>query len=399
MFRCLQKKNGCEHSSEKLKNDSSFDPVIYSLESPKFHKFVLNGSNLFKGWVFYFGDKKVNQIYVYADAKPLGSCEVNLARYDVATHVPSLPAVENCGFEISVECKESYKKIIFYIKYHDNTKELFFEYDVQFIKRMSYEMSICSNNLDKLKMPDGPTVKLTQGHDNVEEYFNSILPSVLAIKDYLSFSGVGIEKANNLLDFGCGSGRILKGWYACHPEINLYGCDYNSHLVKWIKNNLPERISVFENDLTPPLDCPSSNFDLIYLISVFTHLTLDNQKRWIKEFERILRPDGILLVSLHGEFYVRNAFFHHPEKLQLFRDQGFTTTNNEGLEGSNSFGTFHSLSFAVQLFEKFELLGFFPQGNLPDRRRVFHVALSQDIYVFKLKKNSSIQHNMVAEQA
>ena len=51
------------------------------------------------------------------------------------------------------------------------------------------------------------------------------------------------------------------------------------------------------------LNYASQSFDLIYAFSVFTHLDIKAQKAWRDEFRRILRPRGILLLTVHG-----NAF-------------------------------------------------------------------------------------------
>ena len=42
-------------------------------------------------------------------------------------------------------------------------------------------------------------------------------------------------------------------------------------------------------------------FDLIYAVSVFTHLDLDLGRRWLADLHRILKPGGLLLFSVHGE--------------------------------------------------------------------------------------------------
>jgi SAM-dependent methyltransferase len=46
------------------------------------------------------------------------------------------------------------------------------------------------------------------------------------------------------------------------------------------------------------------SFDLVYALSVFTHLTGDLQIAWRDELRRVLRPGGLLLVTTHGRSYV-----------------------------------------------------------------------------------------------
>jgi len=41
-------------------------------------------------------------------------------------------------------------------------------------------------------------------------------------------------------------------------------------------------------------------FDLIYGLSVFTHLPESSATKWLLEMQRVLKPGGILIVSIHG---------------------------------------------------------------------------------------------------
>ncbi|HYF03032.1 MAG TPA: class I SAM-dependent methyltransferase, partial [Patescibacteria group bacterium] len=56
---------------------------------------------------------------------------------------------------------------------------------------------------------------------------------------FLKLREAGIEPENfrNILDFGCGCGRLIR-----HVKVlknaKLFGCDYNSELISWCKNNL-----------------------------------------------------------------------------------------------------------------------------------------------------------------
>ena len=49
-----------------------------------------------------------------------------------------------------------------------------------------------------------------------------------------------------------------------------------------------------------PLAMPADHFDFIYAISVFTHLREDYQDAWLEELARVARPDGIVLLTVHG---------------------------------------------------------------------------------------------------
>ena len=109
------------------------------------------------------------------------------------------------------------------------------------------------------------------------------------------------------LDFGCGCGRIAR-YVAGLPEVaNLHGVDVDADLVRWAARALPGggRFATMRPD--PPLAFADASFDVVYAISIFTHYTEDEQRAWLDELERLLRPGGLLIAttiapSRAGEF-------------------------------------------------------------------------------------------------
>jgi len=102
-----------------------------------------------------------------------------------------------------------------------------------------------------------------------------------------------------ILDFGCGAGRTLRHFTAEATEAELWGCDIDEESVRWMQERICPPFHVFVNEPEPPLDQPDSSFDLIWAISVFTHLA-SSWSRWLVELHRLLTPDGLLLVTFMG---------------------------------------------------------------------------------------------------
>lgn len=111
-----------------------------------------------------------------------------------------------------------------------------------------------------------------------------------------------IDSFDRVLDFGCGCGRTLL-WLAPWAErTELHGTDIDPDAISWCRRSIAfARFAV--NDALPPLPHADESFDLVYLVSVFTHLTEDLQFRWLEELRRVSRPGGHVLVTLRGSYY------------------------------------------------------------------------------------------------
>jgi SAM-dependent methyltransferase len=102
-----------------------------------------------------------------------------------------------------------------------------------------------------------------------------------------------------VLDFGCGAGRALRHFTREAEEAEVWGCDIHEPSICWLSGHMCPPFHVLLNGPEPPLDRPSSSFDLIWAISVFTHLA-DSWSRWLVELHRLLTPDGLLYLTFMG---------------------------------------------------------------------------------------------------
>jgi SAM-dependent methyltransferase len=106
-------------------------------------------------------------------------------------------------------------------------------------------------------------------------------------------------EGRRVLDFGCGSGRVLRHFLDLAPSTELWGCDIDGGSIHWLKANLSPPLHPFQNQLSPPLEVEGESFDLIWATSVFTHI--DNWSEWLAEMHRVLAPGGLLISSWLGE--------------------------------------------------------------------------------------------------
>ncbi len=106
-------------------------------------------------------------------------------------------------------------------------------------------------------------------------------------------------EGKRVLDFGCGSGKVMRHFLAEAQECELWGCDIDAPSIDWINRELSPPLHAFLNGEAPPLDQPDRIFDLVWSVSVFTHLT-DHWAGWLAELHRVLAPGGLAIISFLG---------------------------------------------------------------------------------------------------
>jgi SAM-dependent methyltransferase len=112
------------------------------------------------------------------------------------------------------------------------------------------------------------------------------------LPDHYSFQG------RRVLDFGCGAGRVLRHFAPESSNAEFWGCDLHEPTIEWLSQNLSPPMRFFVNDARP-MPQPDAYFDLVYALSVFTHITHD-WSDWLLELHRVLKPDGLLLSTFMG---------------------------------------------------------------------------------------------------
>jgi SAM-dependent methyltransferase len=112
--------------------------------------------------------------------------------------------------------------------------------------------------------------------------------------------GPALLGAPRVLDFGCGAGNVIRHFGAEARSGEVWGCDIDQRSIDWLEQNLtpPFRFRALSSSAALPL--PSDHFDLVYAISVFTHLA-DDWAAWLLELHRVLAPTGVLMTTFLGE--------------------------------------------------------------------------------------------------
>src|SRR4051794_15780343 len=91
---------------------------------------------------------------------------------------------------------------------------------------------------DGLPLPP-PVLRIKVTHTaDPDEFLAQGERAVGTIREALARGGRTLEEVDSVLDFGCGSGRVMRHWVRVSGP-RFFGSDYNPDLVAWCEEHLP----------------------------------------------------------------------------------------------------------------------------------------------------------------
>ena len=108
-----------------------------------------------------------------------------------------------------------------------------------------------------------------------------------------------VENDVKILDLGCGNGRVYE--LLKEKKIDYLGIDNSSGLIEKARANHSN--ANFEFADMVDLDLPDNSFDIIFSIASFHHIPGKKLRiQAIKEMHRVLKSDGILILTVWNLF-------------------------------------------------------------------------------------------------
>lgn len=208
--------------------------------------------------------------------------------------------------------------------------------------------------------------------------------------------GRTLEDFNAVLDFGCGCGRVTRfaAYERCKAEIT--GCDIDPEAIAWCQKNI-NTANFLVSPFRPPLPFKDNQFDFIYSISIFTHLSEKDQFLWLAELARVAQPGAMLILTTQSK---NESYSRLPEETKrnfavsgFFYDETnvyFETTQTYGFEFPKDLKlTYHSPSYVRREWARFfEVLDIYELA----------ISYSQDAVVLKKPGTTSKVPGSLAPQ-
>lgn len=148
-------------------------------------------------------------------------------------------------------------------------------------------------------LPDAARLQRVVGHSDAGRYLlygHSVARQLE--RAVARFSLRPLSSLQSVLDWGCGAGRVIRH-VAGRTNATLTGVDVDHDNVAWCAQHLPG-ITFDTIAIHPPTSLPAAAYDLIYGISVITHIDAPGQRAWLEELRRLVAPDGLVMLTVNG---------------------------------------------------------------------------------------------------
>ncbi|HZF99862.1 MAG TPA: class I SAM-dependent methyltransferase [Chitinophagales bacterium] len=147
----------------------------------------------------------------------------------------------------------------------------------------------------------------------------------------------GLAPNERVLEIGCGTGRTALGLAHVLREGRYTGMDIEPYSISTcLTNPLLQRrkfsfdlIDIYNREYNPTgkfkpdayvFPYANESFDVIFMVSVFTHMLAPDVKHYIREFARMLKPGGRVFITT---FLMDDGHEFESMKFPFRRDEAF----------------------------------------------------------------------------
>lgn len=173
----------------------------------------------------------------------------------------------------------------------------------------------------------------------VRDYLSDGWRTMVELHEILDQTGRSVRRCESMLEFASGHGRFTRHLARVLNQGQLTVSDVVPGSVDFLRDTLGVKgfySSTKPDELTIP-----EKYDVIFVLSLFSHLPSTVWSAWFKVLHAALKPDGLLIFSTHGEKCAA------LEGVQLDPQgyQFFPSSESTALDGAIYGSTFASMAY------------------------------------------------------
>jgi 2-polyprenyl-3-methyl-5-hydroxy-6-metoxy-1,4-benzoquinol methylase len=172
------------------------------------------------------------------------------------------------------------------------------------------------------------------------------------VYSYAVITGNKINNAN-ILDYGCGWGRLIRPLYKLIPADNIYAVDPWIESIKQCEQH-GIMCNLALSDYVPDSLSFERKFDLIYAFSVFTHLSEKTTTKVLQTLRKYINDNGMLAITIRPKEYwlLKQRAAVSSEMLQMHEKNGFAfTPHNHAYVANDGDITYGDTSISLAYIE------------------------------------------------
>jgi ubiquinone/menaquinone biosynthesis C-methylase UbiE len=135
----------------------------------------------------------------------------------------------------------------------------------------------------------------------VEQFLEREPDPAFARRAKIIFQELNLSGDEKVLDVGCGRGFYLNVLSSCWPNLKLHGVDLNERYLSIAKKLLKGTTARFVKADIVKLPFRDNYFDCVIASEILEHVEKD--KKALAEIKRVLKPEGILMITVPNSNY------------------------------------------------------------------------------------------------
>ena len=152
-----------------------------------------------------------------------------------------------------------------------------------------------------------------------ESYLENAKSALLAIDKALFCADVKAESVRRVLDFGSGYGRVLRALKDRFPEASLTAVDVIPAAIQFCHETFGAEPILGHEDLSQIVY--PEKFDVIWVGSVFTHMSMERFYALFDHLTDALAPGGVLVFTTHGRIALWVSETYRLKKSTVTEDE------------------------------------------------------------------------------
>jgi 2-polyprenyl-3-methyl-5-hydroxy-6-metoxy-1,4-benzoquinol methylase len=142
------------------------------------------------------------------------------------------------------------------------------------------------------------------------------------VESVLDDAGFSLREAGSFLEFACGYGRLTRHFVHMISPSKITVSDIEPRAVDFVRKEFG--VDGFNSASTAEDLAHDGRYDLIVVVSLFSHLSIQQWGPWLKRLNEMLNADGLLLFTTHNINDADEKDFQAPADGFLYREQNET---------------------------------------------------------------------------